>query len=798
MNFRNRSRLAMIASDDASSAAVRAVEVGLRSRITVVAAVAGWGKSTAVRKALRDTEHVWLDLSPNGLVPGLCAGNDWSGGTVVVDGAHLLREDELDALLDATMRLASTRWIIITRRLDRLPIARWIASGDAGAPVVHEDLGLSQPEILAAAKALSVRVDDAAMQFVEAVSGGWPVAVRFALIALERWGGDLSRAGAMTNTLLRDWALSEILPALTTRQRELLLEVAMIGTIDETSHELRSAPVPWLAVGDRLALHSAFQRIVLAEIPQPERRSRALRAASVLRSRGDLRQAFDLVRQHAPERIHGELRAHGLALLEAGEWDNVEGAIRGLPQRERHDDPLILCLRAEIEAQAGAPQRARVLFERAALLAQGEDTQSIVSRRHALFLINQGSIEALDAIRPAMQTGSENEKAEALSVFATALALAGKAGEARHECRRALDAAIEMDDDALVTRCLQRMSYVEYQAGDIAEAERYALDTTRLAYRIGAWSHFVCAHSILFASAIGARDDHAGALWHAQQLALGAQHTRDRRHWLQALGSQFVLEVERGNRERTIAIESQMPQHLSGWRAEVDVCLARCIRRCWDGEFEQALGELDRHGNAVADPSEHRLWNAARAMLAAFAGRDRIAFKYLRACARAPSSFAREGEIHNGRADCYAAVAQVFLGHPEAATRRLPRDPSTLQLRALTSFVRELAALGFSLGRESASAALDRLRDGGQGGFALAAEIALAARTRDDRAGALTAAELEVLADMARGRTAKNIAFERGRSPHTVRNQIKAIIKKLGASGSIEAVAMARNCSLID
>src|SRR5581483_2611149 len=98
-----------------------------------------------------------------------------------------------------------------------------------------------------------------------------------------------------------------------------------------------------------------------------------------------------------------------------------------------------------------------------------------------------------------------------------------------------------------------------------------------------------------------------------------------------------------------------------------------------------------------------RLWNGARAMFAAFAGRDRIAFTHLSACGKAASSSARESGIRNARADCYAAIAQIFLGHPEAALRRLPSEPTTSQLRALIAFVRELAALGSSLGGKSAS-----------------------------------------------------------------------------------------------
>lgn len=782
----------------------------MKSRITVVAAVAGWGKSTAVRGALRDTDHAWLDLSRKDVIAGFSAANDWSDRIVVVDGTHLLDQGALEALVDATMRFVTTQWVLITRRTDRLPIARWIGSGDAGAPVLHEDLALSGPDILAAAKELGVRADDAAIQFVQTVSAGWPIAIRFGLVALERWADDLSRAGAMANGLLREFTMSEILPALTPLQRNLLFEIAMMDTIDEALlaangsddatadfKQLWAAPVPWLSAAQGLTLQPAFRRMVLGEIPQPERRSRALRAASVLRARGNLRQAFDLLRQYAPEKICAELRGQGLALLEAGHWDEVEAAIRSLPQRERRGDPIILCLRAEIEAQTGVPHRAGALFERAARLSRSRRVAPAVSRRHAIHLINQGSLDALDAIRPALHAGSKVEKVEARSVLATALALGGRIDEARLEGRRAVDSATEMDDEALMTRCLQRASYVEYQAGDIAQAERYALETARLAHKVGAWSHFVCAHTILFASAIGVRDDPKAALWHAQQIALGAVHTKDRRHRLYALGAQYVLEVERGSRDRAIAIESQMPAYSSEWGPEFDVCLARCVRRSWDGEFEQALAQLDRLEEQVADPSTLRLWNGSRAMFAAFAGRDRIAFAHIRACGKAAASLARESEIRNARADCYAAVAQIFLGHPEAATRRLPRDSATSQIRALTSFARELAALGLSLGATSASIALDRLRSQGQGGFALAVAAALASRMRGDSLMSLTTAELRVLADMGRGRTAKGIALDRGRSVHTIRNQIKAIIKKLGASGSIEAVVRARRCGLI-
>ena len=65
------------------------------------------------------------------------------------------------------------------------------------------------------------------------------------------------------------------------------------------------------------------------------------------------------------------------------------------------------------------------------------------------------------------------------------------------------------------------MSYVEYQAGNIADAEKSAHEASQLAHRLGAWFHFICAQSILYGIAVGIRDDHAAALWHAQQMELG-------------------------------------------------------------------------------------------------------------------------------------------------------------------------------------------------------------------------------------------------------------------------------------
>ena len=114
-----------------------------------------------------------------------------------------------------------------------LKLAIWIANGEAGAPVEQSDLSLSLVEIRRAAKTLGVRVDDAAMNFLIHTTRGWPIAVKFALAALQRSPLDLSRAVATTKRLLSAYFATEILEGLENDRRDLLCDLALLGAFDE-------------------------------------------------------------------------------------------------------------------------------------------------------------------------------------------------------------------------------------------------------------------------------------------------------------------------------------------------------------------------------------------------------------------------------------------------------------------------------------------------------------------------------------------------------------------------------------
>jgi ATP/maltotriose-dependent transcriptional regulator MalT len=792
-----------------AQAGASAVRTALRYRIALVLAPAGWGKTTAVRAALDGIEHRWVDLSREPAAFDFAAARAPGDPIVVLDGVHLLDEASLAALVESMRAQPAARWLLISRRRSNLPVARWIASDDAGAPVLFEDLALGASDVDAAARELDLHITEPIVATILERTGGWPVAVRFMLSTLER-SPDVERATAAARRLLFDYVGTEIFDALSETRRECLFALAMAGTANEAFLEeigcgdaerdadwLRAGAFPLIETSDGFTLHAAFAQFLLTRPSPAHIEKLALRVAAALRVRGRLADAFDIVRAYAPVAVLDELRAGGFVLLDAGCWASVEATIRALPQAVRRDDPIVVCLRAQLEAQTGALSRAHDLYERAFQIAQSPALRACVSRHRALHLLNQGDAGGLAAIAPALDVGTEAERTDALGIHATALAMTGSIDRARAEIRSALASAKAIDEDYLLARTLQRASYVEFQGGSITAATRYAGESAHLAQRIGAWSPFIGAHSILYGVA-GARDDHAAALWHAQQIGIVAERTGDRRHRLYALSAQYELEVERGRIDRALAIEAELPLHPSGWRDETTLYVSLAIRKSWNGSFLEGYRQLAALDDRIVEASERRLWNAALSMLAAFDGDERVANARLRACGKTTAAVARESAVGNAQAECFAAIGQILLGNPEGGLRRVPHRAPTTQTRALATFAREIAALGTTLGRDSAADALARLRAAGQEGFAAAFAAALDVRRPESPSLQLTGAERRVLARVALGTPADAIAREHGRSIHTVRNQIKAAIRKLGASGSIEAVARAKRLRLID
>jgi DNA-binding CsgD family transcriptional regulator len=87
--------------------------------------------------------------------------------------------------------------------------------------------------------------------------------------------------------------------------------------------------------------------------------------------------------------------------------------------------------------------------------------------------------------------------------------------------------------------------------------------------------------------------------------------------------------------------------------------------------------------------------------------------------------------------------------------------------------------------------ALSRLRQEHFGGIARLLEALPLSGIGGGTFSLLTAAEREILSQLAAGASTKDIARLTGRSPHTVDTHIRSICRKLNCSGRREAVALA-------
>ncbi|MDZ4696655.1 MAG: response regulator transcription factor [Deltaproteobacteria bacterium] len=106
-------------------------------------------------------------------------------------------------------------------------------------------------------------------------------------------------------------------------------------------------------------------------------------------------------------------------------------------------------------------------------------------------------------------------------------------------------------------------------------------------------------------------------------------------------------------------------------------------------------------------------------------------------------------------------------------------------------------AVGYLLKRQPSEDLLKAIRDTHAGGTAMANEVsvALAQRMSGEE---VTARERAILRNIAQGLSNKDIAEHLGVSPNTIRNQIAALMGKLGAVDRTQAVTIALQRGIID
>jgi DNA-binding CsgD family transcriptional regulator len=818
---------------------IRAVYKALRFRVVVIQAAAGWGKTTTVREALATTAHRWISASDlpaesGRLIYGLASAYELSAeplgrilsaarsaqsaqplvewlrafgghdsGLTVIDDLHELDGDALSLdLLKSLIEHAHLRCILVSRRNVGLPLSTWLAYGIAGSAIVEEQLAL-QPAEATHLLATSGESDRGWLEQTVTLAAGWPIALRFFIHGHDQ-SPDIAKATQIGREAAFDFFAEHAMDAVPTALAAPLRSLAFVGQCDSDLSEalgiqsdslrwLRSSSLPLQERAGTIRLHDLFADFIRRRMTQDESREAASFACRALTQLDRSDRALDIARMHAKGELPDLLRRFGLTLLENGRVESLRQALDQIDPMVRNSDFAILGLSAAVHSSLGAFEKAEELFRRAIAVAPAGSPRMRIAAKFTMMLANRGRHDAHTVLYPFLRDASGPHQADALGVYAMALAITGD----RRAVRFATDGlGIALrEDERTVALLRSRMAGTCLHLSRLDEAEHHASDGAAIAEARQDWRTYGLCQSIL-ASVCSIRGDVQNTIKHARLQCIGARKCGDRQLYLHGRRTEYAGAVDCGDDDAIGALEAELGSAPTGPADELLGWIGRSLQDCRKAEFAQAARRMESAFQNGAQPSEARFRRAFIAMCFAALGDRAAAIKYITEAGAAIKGANEMSINYATQSQLYLALADVLIGRPSLALRRLPKSPKSRFDAALGEAIASLANMGQSLSQPGVSQTLERLRSLGYGGFADIFRAALAGKVSRD-APKITRAEAEVLRLLASGLTPKEIAVQSGRRVSTVRSHLDSSRAKLGASGSRETILAAQVAGII-
>jgi len=850
-----------------------------RYRLTLLIAPAGFGKSIAVRqfldasdsRSLRyDADH---DLTLLSLARGLARAIERhapSAGAVerlVAAADHSPSEAELPGLLAASLieslgerealvaidgldpplfEIPATRrfvvalvqqsgpqlrWVVAVRNALDLPIARWMAYEITEGPIGEAVLAFTAGEAHAFADAsgnVNARVDE-----LHAATLGWPTAFALAVRGALR-PEQLRDVGGDSRHRVFEYLADQIFARLDQRERSLLLATSVLPSVDldiasalvgEDARELVDRVrerVPLIsAESDSVfryhALFRAFLEYQLRRADGAAFHDALVRAAEVLERAGRPADALGAaVRAGAAELVERLLESEGFDLLEHGEAEVVRAGVSLLVHEARADNPVVISLRAGMEAHDGEFPRAVALYQRSIDVARGPVEAVRLTHRFARELTKrndprhrgllQGTLPVLENVTAVAGIAPDLE-ASICGTLALAHVMLDRGEAAGRWIRRALAIVERSENVELRASIYHQAAYVTYIDGDVAASSKLAQTATRLANEHRLFSLAARSHSVRYGIAMGAEDAPDKALESLAGMLESAERAGDRFLQVQALAASADIQAERGDELELTRIEGEIARRDEGLAVQTTSLLpSLALRAAWRGDFQAAHDLLAE--SALEQPALLRQavrWSEVALYSAAAGLRDPALAAVASALHAARSAEPRRLEDRRRYAFALAwcALASVVIGHTATANglllelERMRREFSP-RTRVLVEAVRAIELEAEIGSREPAAQALVKLRAIGYGGYARLFE-ALPIERGDAHSSIaqLTKAEIQVLRALARGGSSTKVAADLSRSVNTVNVHVKSIMRKLGCTTRYEALAVAREHGLI-
>ncbi|MBV9277890.1 MAG: hypothetical protein JOZ97_06615, partial [Candidatus Eremiobacteraeota bacterium] len=700
--------------------------------VTLIAAPAGFGKTTALRDFIESTRLEALRLNlrredrtalafVRGLVEALAPvapaaaatfpavqqraiasgldANELVGWldehlrrticTVVIDDLHHAAADPatmpfLAELIDRTR--TRIKWIIATRSDVGLPVATWIGYGAMDLPVDGHDLRFTLEETLAAVENAAVEANEEDVKALHELTDGWAVALAIAIRSGARPAAVRSVATGVRALLYRFLA-EQAFSGLSIEQREFLLSTCVLPTFDVEIANAFGADLDFLAAlrqqcgfisaisPTEFRYHDLFREFLDSELHRlgdEEWKRRAIRGAEILEARGNDVEALRLFSNAADSdavlRLIGRC---GFRLVEHGEAELVATAISTVPEGER--SATALGINAVLKANGGDIETAERLFLAAIENATDRNLRLWLTYRYALELVRHDR-PSVDLLEPCVSAPDVPNQllVPILGTLATAYVAAQRLQEASATIERAiaqLDPTIPSDVQA---RFYQQAAYVRQFTADRQRTKRDAERAVELALTSSLYDVAARAYSIIYTITCEETDSTTAILSVLDKLAECARKGVSPQAKVFALIATYAIEAERGNEGALERLDHELAESSvipEGPRREA-LLPALALRAGWRGNFREAYELL---ASSVDQHSEddRRAYRGAEAAFYAFAAGMQSEGERSLATTVEALNRCREASPRIVRARLNLGVAELLRGRSVAAHRHI-------------------------------------------------------------------------------------------------------------------------------
>jgi ATP/maltotriose-dependent transcriptional regulator MalT len=726
-----------------------------RKPVTLLAAPAGYGKSTALDEYLRTLpgevlrfdvrrthgsltrfvralaaalepalprigqslaiahERATQSAKPSEVLATWLAGHlGGAARTIVIDDFHHCSgETGIAAFVASAIERTRShvRWIVATRSSADLPVATWLARGDSDIPLDESTLRITAREAMRIATTLAPAIGEGTVMQLLDVTHGAPAIFSFGLqtIAQEPQIAErLLSSGGDPFCRFADEVFERFSPA----ERKRLIETAVFSEFDETLLTYFEEPLPeatrapqiFDVRSGRMRYHVLFHarlREHLSELGHEAERDATLRAASALERAGRIGEALAIyIRERQDEELVRVIEAHGFAFHEAGYGEAMQEAIGALDPLLQMTSAVVLAIKAMSESASGRFDTAESWFQ-LALDRAADPLRTQIGYQYGTHLLRFFRREAVGVLEGlVVHPQVEDElRAYVLAALGPAHVFERRLDEARRATAEALVLSKKLGNPHLVAKTHHQAAYVALYGGEAERAKHLASISLAYANEHGYFDIAAGALSVLYNVACDIDDDPNESVRLLEAAGDCAAKSGSLVNQLNALVAGLEIEIERNDEVAAARIDEKLRAldvSLSG-RATYEALLpTQALRACWDGDFLGAYRLLSTSAENQWSPDRKALRYAEIAAYAAAAGLEYEAADAMRSACQTLSTI-DDVDLRVQRARLYVTLTAIVLGRTEFAQETLAEidaDPQALSARLL-ALRRALGAL---------------------------------------------------------------------------------------------------------